>query len=333
MWPLSAIALFTASLPGMVFTSGGLRAVSLLAALAALARWLYTRMGSWVVRRHGARQLYFEEAPWLYELVAHLSIAAGIPCPRLYVVRRQQPNALALGTGARTSSIILTSAALRQLTEAELCALIAHELAHIAHGHTRRATLVAALAAVMMRMGERRGRSPGRPTQGAAPLRRPAARRTVSPRLLARLHRLGTPPERDLAADRAAARILGDALGLAALLARLKECAPWGAPVSLLDAGTPYTAPSGDGTSGTSLDERIHQLERMAAEEQARCAKAVLRRTTRRGSRFYPRAQHRKHRALTSGSRRPPRADREPPRCGAGRGEHWAAASRSYPPP
>jgi Zn-dependent protease with chaperone function len=107
--------------------------------------------------------------------------------------------------------IQLTSAALE---EAGLRAMLAHELAHIAHGHTRRATLVAALAVVMKRVGARRGgraRTPG--ARGAA----------SSYRALARLHRLGTPPERDLVADRTAAGWLGDALGLAALLARLKE--------------------------------------------------------------------------------------------------------------
>lgn len=231
---------------------------------------------SFVLRLQGARQLHFEEAPRLHELVAHLSIAARIPRPHLYVVRRLQPNAFSLGTGFRTASIILTSAALDELDDAELCAMAAHELAHIALGHTRRATLVAALAAVLMRVGAMPGLR-GR-TLGAVSSRR----------MFARLHRLGTPLARDLAADRAAARLLGDALGLAALLARLKECSTWGEPVSIADAGTPFTAPT---VEGGSLDERIHRLRRMDAEIQGRRAKALLRRSVRRRSRFYPRSR------------------------------------------
>jgi Zn-dependent protease with chaperone function len=292
MWALSTIASFTASFLGLAFTSKGLHAVTLLTALAGLARWLYTRMDSFVVRLHGARRLHFEEAPRLHEQVTHLSIAARIPCPHLYVVQRPQPNAFSIGTGPRASSIILTSAALGELDEAELCAMLAHELAHIAHGHTRRATLVAVLAAMMMRVAALpgwRGRTPGWLPWAAAPGRPVGARGAVSSRrVLARLHRLGTPPVRDFVADRAAARLLGDALGLAALLARLKEHATWG---SISDAGTPFTAPAVEGISGAFLEERIHRLRRLAAEDQARRAKAILHRPSRRRSRFYPRSR------------------------------------------
>jgi Zn-dependent protease with chaperone function len=275
MWTLSAIALLMAGSLGLAFTFAGLHVVPVIAALAGLARWLYTRADSFVVRLHGARRLHFEEAPRLHELVAHLSIAAGIPCPRLYVVQRPRPNAFALGTSPRASSIVLTSAALDELDEAQLCAMAAHELAHIAHGHTRRATLVAALAAVMMR---------------AAFVRRVGARGAASSRrVLLRLHRLGTPPERDFVADRAAAGLLGEARGLTALLSGLNREATWDELASMSDAGTPFTAPTVEGTPGTALNERISQLRRMAAEEQARHAKVIHRRSVHRGSRFYPR--------------------------------------------
>ncbi|MDY7232816.1 M48 family metalloprotease [Hyalangium rubrum] len=242
MWALSTLALFTASLLG-------------------LARWLYTRIDSFVVRRQGARRLHFEEAPRLHTLVAHLSIAARIPSPRLYVVRRSQPNAFSLGMGPHSARIILTSAALDGLDEAELRAMVAHELAHIARGHTRRATLVATLAVL---------------TRGAL--------RSHEGRVW--LHRMGTPPERDFAADRAAARLLGEARGLATLLTRLKERASGSAPFSDAEAGTPFTAPR---LEGRSLDARIHRLQRMAAEEEARGTQASLRRSVHRRSRFYPR--------------------------------------------
>ncbi|ATB28117.1 M48 family metalloprotease [Melittangium boletus] len=275
MWTLTTLALFTVSFLG----------------LAGLVGWLSTRMDSFVVALHGARRLHFEEAPWLHELMAHLSIAAGIPSPPLYVVRRPRPNAFSCGLGSRSSRIMLTSAALEELDEAELRAMLAHELAHIAHGHTRRATLVAVLAAVLMRVGAKcGGRARTLDARGAA----------IARRVLTRLHRLGTPPERDLIADRTAAGLLGDALGLAALLARLKERATWGELVSLSEVGTPFTAPS---LEGRSLDERIHQLRRMAAEEQARRAKALILRSLRRGPRFYPRVGATRRRSASS---RPP---------------------------
>ncbi|WP_158623372.1 M48 family metallopeptidase [Corallococcus sp. CA053C] len=259
MWIPSAIASFTASLLGLMLTLEGLHGVSALMALAGFGRWLYTRMDAFVLRRHGARRLHFEEAPRLHTLLAHLSIAAKVPRPRLYVMRREQPDAFSLGAGPRAAHLVLTSAALDELDEAELCALVAHELAHIAKGHTRRATLVAALVAMTVR--------------GAK-----------CPEWVARMvRRVGTPPERDFVADRAAARLLGDAHDLAALLARLRERGP----SRRSDVGLPFTVPAVEGI----LDERIHRLRSVAAEQHARRAKAILRRSHPRGSRFHPRVE------------------------------------------
>ncbi|RKG92970.1 M48 family metallopeptidase [Corallococcus terminator] len=264
MWISSAIASLTAwLLCGML--------------LAGFGRWLFTRMGAFVLRSHGARRLHFEEAPRLYTLLSHLSIAARLPAPRLYVVRREQPNAFSLGAGPRAAHLILTSAALDELDEAELCALVAHELAHIARGHTRRATLVAALVAMTERCATRagwRGRTPG-----------------LSSRLIRSVRRLGTPLERDFVADRVAARLLGEAQDLATLLDRLKAHASWSGPGVLADAGLPFTAPAGEEAAGSVLDERIHRLQRVADAQHARRAKPILRRFLHRGSRFHPRVE------------------------------------------
>lgn len=245
MWALSTFAVFTSSFLG----------------LAGLAHWLYRRLGSWVVRLHGARRLHFEEAPRLHELVAHLSIAARIPCPPVYVARSPRPNAFCVGLSPGSARLILTSAALEELDETGLCALVAHEIAHIAHGHARRATLVGVLATVARRMGAPR-------------------------RLLAWLHGLGTPAERDVVADRTAAGLLGDTLGLAALLTRLKERA---GPEALRDMGASFTDLTAGEASRAALDVRIHRLRKLAAQEQALRARAVLRRSGPRGSRFRPR--------------------------------------------
>ncbi|RKH20746.1 hypothetical protein D7X74_03150 [Corallococcus sp. CA047B] len=264
MWISSAIASFTAwLLCGML--------------LAGFGRWLSTRMGPFVLRCHGARRLHFEEAPRLYTLLAHLSIAARLPAPRLYVVRRKQPNAFSLGAGPRAAHLVLTSAALDELDEAELCALVAHELAHIAQGHTRRATLVAALVAMTVRCATRAGWRGGTPG--------------LLTRLTRRLRRLGMPPARDFVADRVAAGLLPEAQDLAALLRRLKAHASWSEPDVLTDTGLPFTAPAGEEDAGSVLDERIHRLQRVAAAQHARRAKPILRRFLRRGSRFHPRVE------------------------------------------
>ena len=267
MWTPSDVASFTASLLGLMLTVEGLHGVSVLMVLAGFGRWLYTRMDAFVLRRHGARRLHFEEAPRLHTLLAHLSIAAKVPRPRLYVMRREQPNAFSLGAAPQAAHLVLTSAALDELDEAELCALLAHELAHIARGHTRRATLVAALTAM--------------PPWGA----------TRFGWFVRAVQRAGTAPARDFIADRVAARILGEANHLASLLTRLKDRATWDGAALLRDVGLPFTAPAADGTGEAVLDERIHRLRRVAAEQHARRTKAILHRPHHRGSRFHPRVE------------------------------------------
>ncbi|MCY1036115.1 M48 family metalloprotease [Corallococcus sp. BB11-1] len=274
MWISFAIAAFTALWLGVMLLQDGLHGVSVLMVLAGFGRWLYTRMDAFVLRVHGARRLHFEEAPRLYTLLAHLSIAARIPSPRLYVMRREQPNAFCLGAGPRAAHLVLTSAALEELDEAELCALVAHELAHIARGHTRRATLVAALVAMMARCAKRAGWRGG-----------------TSGRFARFADRMGAPLERDFIADRDAAGLLGEAQDLAALLGRLKAHAPWSGPRALSDAGLGFTVPAGDETWERALDERIHRLQRVADEQHTRRAKPILRRSLHRGSRFHPRVE------------------------------------------
>jgi heat shock protein HtpX len=38
-----------------------------------------------------------EEAPWFYQTVEQLSVRAGLPMPRLYIIDEDVPNAFATG--------------------------------------------------------------------------------------------------------------------------------------------------------------------------------------------------------------------------------------------
>lgn len=254
-----------------------------LMALAGLMFWFHVRADAFVLRLHGARRLHFEEAPQLHALLALLSIAAGVPCPRLYRVQGARPNAFALGARRSRARIVLTGAALEELDGPQLRAMLAHELAHIAHGHTRRATLVEVLAALFARW---------RPS--------PASGAVVE-----RLHRLGMPPERDFLADRLAAQWLGDPSGLAAVLERLKAHGGREAPATEVPVGTHFMGRA----RGAHVDARITALRGLAAERQAG---GLRPRALRRPSRFFPRSDSRARRSLAweatwdAGHGRPP---------------------------
>jgi heat shock protein HtpX len=73
----------------------------------------------------------------LYQSVETLSMAAGLPMPRVEVMRTPALNAYAAGLGTDDAVVAVTQGLLDTLDRAELEAVIAHELAHIKNGDVR----------------------------------------------------------------------------------------------------------------------------------------------------------------------------------------------------
>jgi len=67
----------------------------------------------------------------LYNIVENLAITAGLPMPRLYLVRERQPNAFATGRDPEHAVVAVTEGLLERLDRSELEGVIAHELSHI----------------------------------------------------------------------------------------------------------------------------------------------------------------------------------------------------------
>lgn len=67
----------------------------------------------------------------LHNLVEGLSIAAGLPKPRVYVVEDDAPNAFATGRNPQNAAIAVTTGLLARMNRVELEGVLAHELAHI----------------------------------------------------------------------------------------------------------------------------------------------------------------------------------------------------------
>ncbi len=78
-----------------------------------------------------ARPVKREEFFDLYTLTENLSIAAGLPSPRLYVIDDSAPNAFATGRDKDHAVIAVTTGLLERLDRSELEGVIAHELSHI----------------------------------------------------------------------------------------------------------------------------------------------------------------------------------------------------------
>jgi len=69
--------------------------------------------------------------PYLYRLVENLTIGAGLPLPKIYVIPEPAINAFATGRNPQHASIAVTAGAIEKLENEELEGVIAHELSHI----------------------------------------------------------------------------------------------------------------------------------------------------------------------------------------------------------
>ena len=95
----------------------------------------------------GARRIELkEEAPELWRMVENLSITAGLPMPRLFVVPDESPNAFAAGRSPKQAVVAVTTGLLERLDEEELEGVLAHELSHVRNYDVRLMTWAAVLA-------------------------------------------------------------------------------------------------------------------------------------------------------------------------------------------
>src|ERR1700756_1210499 len=95
-----------------------------------------------VLKLAGAREARREEYFDLYTTVENLSIAAGLPMPKVYVVEDPAPNAFATGRDKNHAVVCATTGLLAILNRTELEGVIAHELSHIGNHDILLSTIV-----------------------------------------------------------------------------------------------------------------------------------------------------------------------------------------------
>ena len=92
-----------------------------------------------------AKEIKKTEYPFIYNVVEGLSIAAGIPMPKLYIIDDPSPNAFATGRDPKHSSIAVTKGLLESMNREELEGVLAHEISHVANYDIRFSTLTVVL--------------------------------------------------------------------------------------------------------------------------------------------------------------------------------------------
>jgi heat shock protein HtpX len=92
-----------------------------------------------------AKEITHDEAPVLFNVVEEMSIASGLPMPKVYIVDDSAPNAFATGRDPEHASVAVTSGLLDKLDRDELQGVIAHEMSHVANFDIRYSMLVGIL--------------------------------------------------------------------------------------------------------------------------------------------------------------------------------------------
>jgi heat shock protein HtpX len=84
-----------------------------------------------VLAMYRAQPIVKEQNSQLWNVVENLSITAGLPMPRVYIIPDAAPNAFATGRNKGHAAVAVTSGLLQTLNRTELEGVIAHELSHI----------------------------------------------------------------------------------------------------------------------------------------------------------------------------------------------------------
>ncbi len=92
-----------------------------------------------------ARETTEAETPQLVNVVRELTLAGGLPMPRVYLIDDTALNAFATGRDPQHASIAVTTGLLARLDREELQGVIGHELSHVRNYDIRYAMLVGVL--------------------------------------------------------------------------------------------------------------------------------------------------------------------------------------------
>ena len=101
----------------------------------------------------GAKEVSKQQEPFLHNTVEALSIAAGKPVPKIYIIETDVPNAFAAGRNPDNASITVTRGLMNRLNRQELEGVIAHEMAHISNYDVLLATVAVVLAGTIVYLG------------------------------------------------------------------------------------------------------------------------------------------------------------------------------------
>ncbi|HET9068306.1 MAG TPA: zinc metalloprotease HtpX [Amaricoccus sp.] len=275
------LAAMTALFMGVGYLIGGTGGM-LIAFLFAIGTnaFAYWNSDKMVLRMHNAEPVTRASAPELYEMVGRLAGRAGLPMPKVYIIREDQPNAFATGRNPDNAAVAATTGILRLLDRDELEGVIAHELAHVKNRDILTMTVAATVAGAISMLAQfgfffGGSRDRDNPLGGIGVLLA-----VLFAPLAAMLIQMTISRTREYSADKLGAEISGNPLGLAAALRKISAYAaripmptaernPTSAPLFIIN---PLSGQRMDNLFSThpKVENRIAALESMARDMSGR---------------------------------------------------------------
>lgn len=181
---------------------------------------------SMILALSGAKPAKKEEYPYLVNAVEALSIGAGIPVPKIWVIESDALNAFATGIKPEQSHVVVTTGLLKKMNRLELEGVLAHEISHIKNYDIRTMLVGAVLAmaiALLVDIGLRSLRSSSGNRRGGVLILAIAIIGLILAPVISAIIRFAISRNREYAADASAAMLTRYPEGLASALEKIKN--------------------------------------------------------------------------------------------------------------
>ena len=182
----------------------------------------------------GAKRITKGQDPQLFNVVEELSLAAGVPVPKIYLIDDTAMNAFATGRDPAHASVAITKGLRAKLSRDELQGVMAHEMSHVRHYDILYAMLVSVMVGVLVMLcdvflrsmwwgGGRRRRRSGKSQGGGAELILVviALVLAIIAPILARIIQMAISRQREYLADAGSVELTRNPEGLASALSKL----------------------------------------------------------------------------------------------------------------
>ncbi len=103
-----------------------------------------------VLKMYRAQEVSPNEVPHVYETVTKLTVVAGLPMPKIFLIPEESPNAFATGRNPEHAVVAVTIGLVNLMNKEELEGVLAHELAHIKNRDILISSVAATIAGAVM---------------------------------------------------------------------------------------------------------------------------------------------------------------------------------------